>query len=298
MPRKRSKYYRKKRRITDDMINIAAVIVVIIFLWSLFIYFGTRGETKKINTALPSVASFQIPFKTYDDLHELTVKKNMNFADVLTIFCLENRFFPNKSAVTPTETELNEFMLQFAATKSQYVGRKVKPYYELLNGVTSEIQYFPIPYGFEDYTFSDSFGAKREYGGERVHEGCDIMDRGNIRGRLPVVSMTDGVISNIGWNEKGGYRVGIMTSKGNYYYYAHFDGFAPGLVKGKAVLAGDLLGYMGDTGYSKVEGTKGNFPVHLHMGICPKTSLSKKEFWMNPYVFLRFAEKTKVILKK
>lgn len=31
--------------------------------------------------------------------------------------------------------------------------------------------------------------------------------------------------------------------------------------------AGDLLGYMGDTGYSTVEGTTGNFPVHLHLGI-------------------------------
>ena len=50
---------------------------------------------------------------------------------------------------------------------------------------------------------------------------------------------------------------------------------------------------MGDSGYSKVEGTKGVFPVHLHLGISPYSSLSKEELWINPYVFLRSAENKK-----
>ena len=47
---------------------------------------------------------------------------------------------------------------------------------------------------------------------------------------------------------------------------------------------------MGDSGYGE-EGTKGKFPVHLHVGICPKTNLSEEELWINPYPFLRLIEK-------
>ncbi len=117
------------------------------------------------------------------------------------------------------------------------------------------------------------------------------MDRENIRGRIPIVSMTDGIVENLGWNEKGGYRVGIRSENGNYYYYAHFDKYSDNISKGKSVLCGDIIGYMGDTGYSKNEGTKGNFPVHLHVGISPYTELSSEEFWINPYPFLRMVEK-------
>ena len=50
------------------------------------------------------------------------------------------------------------------------------------------------------------------------------------------------------------------------YKRQHLDSYAD-IEEGDTIQAGDLLGYMGDTGYSKTEGTTGNFPVHLHVGI-------------------------------
>ena len=97
-------------------------------------------------------------------------------------------------------------------------------------------------------------------------------------------------ILTLSWNEKGGYRIGIKSKNGNYYYYAHLDSYEQGIEKGKEISAGDTLGYMGNTGYSKVEGTKGNFEVHLHMGIEVETSLTKNELWINPYPFLSLIE--------
>ncbi|MCD8215515.1 MAG: hypothetical protein LUC97_07750 [Clostridiales bacterium] len=47
---------------------------------------------------------------------------------------------------------------------------------------------------------------------------------------------------------------------------------------------------MGDSGYSKTVGTRGNFPVHLHIGISPETKLYSGEVWINPYPFLRCSE--------
>ena len=74
----------------------------------------------------------------------------------------------------------------------------------------------------------------------------------NERGLYPVVSMTDGTVRSKGWLELGGWRLGIETEQGAYFYYAHLDSYAQ-IEEGDAVKAGDLLGYMGDTGYSTVE---------------------------------------------
>ena len=116
----------------------------------------------------------------------------------------------------------------------------------------------------------------------------------NERGVLPVVSMTDGVVESKGWLELGGYRLGIRAPHGGYFYYAHLDSYAD-LEEGDTVQAGDLLGYMGDTGYSKIEGTTGNFPVHLHMGIY--VDAGNEEVSVNPYPALRYVEDERIHYK-
>jgi murein DD-endopeptidase MepM/ murein hydrolase activator NlpD len=155
--------------------------------------------------------------------------------------------------------------------------------------ITQELTVFPIPESVvhTDYTFSyeDSWMEERTYGGERSHEGTDIMLTPNTRGLFPVLSMTDGVVEKKGWLPLGGYRIGIRSSGGIYYYYAHLYDYAEDLEEGSAVTAGQLLGYAGDSGYSDVEGTVGNFPVHLHVGIYyddPDTG----ETAVDPYEYL------------
>ena len=107
-------------------------------------------------------------------------------------------------------------------------------------------------------------------------------------GYFPIVSMTDGTIEQVGWLEKGGWRIGIRSISGNYYYYAHFHSYIKDWKRGDPVKAGDLLGYMGDSGYGP-EGTTGQFPVHLHLGIYLPTA-EKGEQAINPYWMLRYLE--------
>ena len=83
--------------------------------------------------------------------------------------------------------------------------------------------------------------------------------RKNVRGIYPVYSMTDGVVENIGWLRLGGYRIGIRSPSGAYFYYAHLAEYAKDFQIGETVSAGTFLGFMGDTGYSDVEGTTGEF---------------------------------------
>ena len=78
------------------------------------------------------------------------------------------------------------------------------------------------------------------------------MAENNVSGYYPVISVTDGVVENMGWLEKGGYRVGIRSNSSGYFYYAHLSSYA-GIKKGDKIKAGTLLGYMGDTGYGKSE---------------------------------------------
>lgn len=154
--------------------------------------------------------------------------------------------------------------------------------------IQKEIKKPPIP---EDYIpfvcYSDSWNEARSFGGDRHHEGTDILSdtATKQRGEIPVLSMSDGVVEQIGWLKLGGYRIGIRSAKGIYFYYAHLYNYAPDMKQGTKVHAGDVIGYMGDSGYGKKEGTLGKFPVHLHLGIY-RNDKKHGEYSVNPYQFL------------
>jgi len=140
--------------------------------------------------------------------------------------------------------------------------------------------------GEPSVTFADSWMQSRTFGGERGHEGCDIMATVNQRGIYPIYSMTDGAVEQIGWLRLGGYRIGIRSDSGAYFYYAHLAEYAREFSVGERVKAGTFLGYMGDTGYSDIPGTTGNFDVHLHLGFYLNDD-EGNEFSVNPYPMLR-----------
>ena len=164
-------------------------------------------------------------------------------------------------------------------------------YMDQVDFIFEDLQCFPIVKEGEIYpvNYSNNWGAERTYGGNRTHEGCDLIAVTNERGRYKVCSMTAGIVKNIGWLEQGGWRIGIESDSGIYYYYAHLDSYEKAFEKGERVEAGQILGRMGDSGYGKEPGTKGKFDVHLHVGIYLK-DLSGNERAVNPYWFLKQLE--------
>lgn len=166
-----------------------------------------------------------------------------------------------------------------------------EPYAVYYQKLLSGIKCFPVVSDKkekEGVSFEDSWGMSRSYGGKRLHEGTDLMPPKNQRDTFAVVSVCDGVVEKIGWLKLGGYRIGIRSKTGTYFYYAHLSSYAEGMKQGKTVKAGELLGYMGDSGYGK-EGTVGKFPVHLHFGIY--FTAGNKEISVNPYPILKAMEK-------
>lgn len=144
----------------------------------------------------------------------------------------------------------------------------------------------PIAEGYY-YTHCDDFGVGRSYGFKRKHLGNDLMGSAGT----PIVAVEGGVVEALGWNRYGGWRVGIRShDRKRYYYYAHLQKdapFAPGLEVGKTVNAGDLIGFMGRTGYSDTENTNNIEVNHLHFGLQLVFDESQKEcnseIWINVY---------------
>ncbi len=163
-----------------------------------------------------------------------------------------------------------------------------------LEQVEKEITYYPVPESSVDpsltVSYENGWMAERKYKDTHAHEGTDLMAARQESGIYPVISITNGTVTNIGWLERGGYRVGITSDSGTYYYYAHLESYA-NLKKGDSIRAGQLLGYMGDSGYGP-EGTTGQFAVHLHLGIYSYEN--GKENSVNPYYVLRFLENKKL----
>ncbi|RIV29404.1 M23 family peptidase [Alicyclobacillaceae bacterium I2511] len=120
---------------------------------------------------------------------------------------------------------------------------------------------FPIAKKY-NYTVKHTFGAGRSFGGRRMHEGVDIFAGYGT----PVLACSYGYVELLGWNRFGGWRIGIRDVNNVYYYYAHLSSFARGLRQGDLVEPGQVIAYVGSTGYGP-PGTSGKFPPHLHFGI-------------------------------
>lgn len=151
--------------------------------------------------------------------------------------------------------------------------------------------FHPIAKGFP-YSDYDDFGVSRSYGYKRQHLGHDMMGQTGT----PIIAVESGYVEALGWNQYGGWRIGIRSfDKKRYYYYAHLRQgfpFALDLEEGSIVQAGDVIGYMGHTGYSATEDVNNIDETHLHFGIQLIFDESQKdgnnEIWIDPYPLVRF----------
>lgn len=156
--------------------------------------------------------------------------------------------------------------------------------------------YHPIAGGFS-FSDYDDFGVSRTYGYKRRHLGHDMM---GLVG-TPIIAVESGYVEALGWNQYGGWRIGIRSfDKKRYYYYAHLRQnypFAEGLSEGDIVTAGDVIGYMGHTGYSSEENVNNINETHLHFGLQLIFDESQKdgntEIWIDCYQLVRFLYQNK-----
>ncbi len=127
----------------------------------------------------------------------------------------------------------------------------------------------PVPVdGVSMERLYDSFGDPR--GGGRKHEGIDIM----APRETPVRSPVDGWVSRRGMRRLGGITISVIGPAGHRHYFAHLERWAD-LKQGDRVRAGDIVGYVGDSGNAR------GGPTHLHYAIYPE-----RGGVINPYPLL------------
>lgn len=202
--------------------------------------------------------------------------------------------------ITKDMTYYEYYYESFSAALDGFIGEyaiesknNTENQYEKKYGIKA---FLPIAknYGFSHY---DDFGNSRTYGFKRVHLGNDLM--GAIG--TPIIAVESGTIAHIGWNQYGGWRIGIrsMDSK-RYYYYAHLrkdHPYAQDFEEGSVVKAGDVIGYLGMTGYSRKENVNNINVPHLHFGmqlIFDESQFdSPKEIWIDVYQIIEFLKQNR-----
>lgn len=189
----------------------------------------------------------------------------------------------------------------YSAVLCEFLGEYTKESTDENGKTTKETSYglkaySPIAKTFP-FSHYDDFGASRSYGYKRRHLGHDLMSATGT----PVIAIESGTVECMGWNQYGGWRIGIRSfDNKRYYYYAHLRQNRPfhvDLKEGQKVEAGQVIGYIGHTGYSTNENVNGIETSHLHLGIELIFDESQKEcdneIWIDLYAITQLLEKNK-----
>ena len=266
---------------------------------------------------------FKVPYESLkyamdQDIATADQEKHIPWIDVLALAACRTGGTCGLASVKQAVSDLKSDRSPEALLGSlyQYYGYYREAYQAVLGGllgsyaIEKEGQWIPA-YGLKafspiaagyGYSHCDDFGMARSFGFKRKHLGHDMMGSQGT----PIVAVEGGVVEAMGWNRYGGWRVGIRSFDGHrYYYYAHLQKdtpFAPGLEVGDLVEAGDLIGFMGRTGYSDRENVNNIETVHLHFGIQLIFDESQKEcnseIWIDPYQIVRLLSSHRSSLQK
>ena len=267
--------------------------------------FPVRGEPLRW-------VDFQIPYESLkysmdQDIETFEQEKHLNWIDILTLAGCRTGGRCGLASVKRAAADLkgDKSPEELLGNLYKYYDYYHQAYTAVLGGLVGSYaiekdgQWIPA-YGLKafspiaaGYGFShcDDFGVSRSFGFKRKHLGHDMM--GGLG--TPIVAVEGGVVEAMGWNRYGGWRIGIRSfDSKRYYYYAHLQNdhpFAENLEAGDLVQAGELIGFMGRTGYSDKENVNNIETVHLHFGLQLVFDESQKEcnseIWIDVYDLVR-----------
>lgn len=261
--------------------------------------------------------SYEALCKAYEyDVETYGEKIHLNWIELLAYVATQNGGDFDAKAVGEMKKLAERLLggettMEALTAENKYYSYYKEAYTAVLGGLVGEYEieengkyekryglkgFSPIAKGFE-YSDYDDFGVSRDYGYKRQHLGHDMMGQMGT----PIIAVESGTVEALGWNRYGGWRIGIRSFDGKrYYYYAHLRQNYPyqgKLKEGDTVTAGDVIGYMGHTGYSTKENVNNIDTVHLHFGLQLIFDESQKEgnneIWVDCYNLTRFLYKNR-----
>ena len=264
-------------------------------------------NAKKINWVDFNVPYESLKYAMEQDISTVQQEKHIGWIDSLALAACRTGGKCGLASVKKAVSDLkgNKSPRELLGATYQYYDYYHEAYTAVLGGLLGsyEIQtggewkpsyglkaFSPVAAGY-GYSHCSDFGVSRSFGFQRKHLGNDLM--GGLG--TPIIAVEGGVVEAMGWNRYGGWRIGIRSfDSKRYYYYAHLQKdrpFAEGLKEGDVVQAGDVIGFMGRTGYSDRENVNNIETVHLHFGMQLVFDESQKEcnseIWINVYDIVR-----------
>ena len=266
---------------------------------------------------------FDVPYESMKyamnvDIQTFDQEKHLNWIDILAVAACRTGGKCGLDSVRKAAADLkgDKSAQELLGEENQYFRYYQEAYSAVLGGFLGSYAiekdgqwisryglkvFSPIAEGYY-YTNYDDFGASRSYGFKRKHLGNDMMGSEGT----PIVAVEGGVVEALGWNRYGGWRVGIRShDRKRYYYYAHLkkdEPYAPGLTVGQSLNAGDLIGFLGRTGYSDKENTNNIEVNHLHFGMQLIFDESQKEcnseIWIDVYQINRLLSQHRSSIRK
>jgi len=298
---------RMKNLRPNVLIRYAVTVISAVVLISVIAIATTEPPQfprRRVNVHPDVVAAFQIPQRNILVLRDLAEIHAMDFPEVLAVYSLENAFFPNRQDTPPAETIEHMFIGYYEYIRASFRQADILRYEEIFRNILAELRFFPVPLGFDSdpepsYMFGDSWGTAIPGLGGRLagawfSRGINIYDRENIPGRIPVVAVASGSVIHAGHNNERGYYIEIEGERGTIFIYSHLHTIDGNILPGTALIAGEFLGTMGNTGSFGTQIAAGNAPVRLGLTFAPDTNLVRGLFHINPYPFLSLLEVNRV----
>lgn len=313
----------RKKTVVSAVFFIAAAAVIAMF-------FFARAQTEEPEKAYIKWAELNVSLSALEDTMKLDIETydnlyHISWIDALSYLACKNgnnwSGYKKKDLQKMLDCLGDSNTIEDLMGENKYFSYYRETFFAALGGLLGEFErqvpdgnggikvksgyglvaYSPIAEGFS-YSHYDDFGSSRSYGYRRSHLGNDLL--GNVG--TPIVAVEGGTVECIGWNQYGGWRLGIRSfDKKRSYYYAHLRKNHPynsDIKQGSSVKAGQVIGYMGMTGYSPKENVNGMTVPHLHFGLQLIFDESQKEgtnqIWLDVYKLVKLLSKNRATVIK
>lgn len=313
-----------------NKLKIEFMLIMVLCLAVLFSY--SALGVKVINAQAPAQQkyikwmSFDIPYDALNKSMNIDIKsygtpRHINWIEVLAYlstkyggnwkrykskdmdaFIEELKSGESMETLTTNMKNYDYFFKTYNAVLTEFLGEQKTV---TANGTVQKkygmTAFSPIAKGY-GYSHYDDFGDSRSFGFKRPHLGNDLI--GSVG--TPIIAVEGGYVESLGWNRYGGWRIGIRSfDRKRYYYYAHLRKNHPydnNLKQGQLVRAGEVIGYLGMTGYSYDENVNNMTVPHLHFGMQIIFDESQKDgnnqIWINVYDIVNLLNNNKIPVKK
>ncbi len=254
-------------------------ILVVVFFVIIIGFYNSLGEYKVSLYDYEDIQSFNIDTNGLKAVYETAQVQDIELEKLLVMYAKSNNYFSEDTFVSEFSfSETNPFAenLKFAYFT---LNKENKQIYNTIKSINEDIKALPFKAGdFESVMAINCFSVIKE------NYSTMFLEKEVSTKTIAVLSITDGVVVNIGYKGDKGLQIVIKTENDNKFVYSNIGEINNKIEKGTRVKSGDTLGTMGNTEQIKDKVTYERAKLGVYIVLDEK--YLGKESYLNPYPFL------------